>query len=322
MNTTFKEHEHPRAGTGQFVEKIQTESPVTLSATDYSDPTYDVVDQMVWELEGNEYGPVYTNKVGGIELSVGQDIRSDGGWSVRAVDFRGSRPKTLRGSHETFETIDGAKTYVKELRREALKFGVNNLTEGSSSPWGEIQYVTTIAPGIDAVGTSGHGGVKLSGGRQGKIHPAWRRPRGWYEEDLDAKVVCVTFPDEFEPHIVEDAHKLLRDYYPDEYEKAVGSNPAKYGLEKYEPITAEESHIVREQQFYAARADTHVRFVTLDREPEGRPGMIAIELDDLPADGRSFDATRNRRTVLVPESRWNDVAGHIERGTFPKGIIE
>lgn len=320
--STFKEHEHPRAGNGEFVRKIQSESPVTLSVPSYSDPTYDLDDHMVWEDESNEYGPVYTNKVGGIELSLSRDIRGEGEWTARAVDFRGNRPKTLRGSHEPFDNIDDAKKHVKAIRAEALRFGVNDLAEGSKSPWGSIQDITNIAPGIDAVGTAGHGGVKLSGGRQGKIHPAWRKPRGWYEEDLDAGIVCITFPEEFEPRIVERAHRALRNHYPDEYEKAVKPNPARFGLSEYKPITVEESDTLAEQQYYAARAETHVRFVTLDREPEGKPGMIAFELDDLPADGKNIHLALNRRTVLVPEEKWNDVAGHIERGTFPKGIIE
>lgn len=319
---TFKPEQHERDALGKFTTMTQSEPSFTLGVPDYSDPTYDVEDQMVWEDESDEYGPVYTNKVGGIQLSLSRDIRGEGEWTARAVDFRGNRPKTLRGSHEPFENIDDAKKHVKAIRAEALRYGVNDLTEGSNSPWGEIQDVTPIAPGIDAVGTAGHGGVKLSGGRQGKIHPAWRRPHGWYEEDLDAAIVCVTFPDEFEPHIVEHAHGQLRDYYPDEYEKAVKPNPAKFGLAEYKPITAEESHVLAEQQYYAARAETHVQFVSLDREPEGQPGMIAFELDDLPADGKNLRLARNRRTVLVPEGKWNDVAGHVERGTFPKGIIE
>lgn len=236
------------------------------------------------------------------------------------VDYRGSRPVSL--ARDVVDYIDEGKARGKEPRSRALGYEHNKLEIGARSPWSTIENHDGLAPGIDDVWTASHGGYKLSRKRQAEVHPAWRRADGWYEEDLDAGIVCVTFLEEFEPRVVEHAHRQLRDYYPDEYEKAVKPNPAKFGLSEYKQITAEESHVLAEQQYYAARAETHVRFVTLDREPEGLPGMIAFELDDLQADGKNLELARNRRTVLVPEEKWNDVAGHVERGTFPKGIIE
>jgi hypothetical protein len=57
------------------------------------------------------------------------------------------------------------------------------MREGQSSPWGSIQHVERLAPGVWSASTAGHGGIKLSPARNKAIPAAARTSDGWYEED-------------------------------------------------------------------------------------------------------------------------------------------
>jgi hypothetical protein len=75
--------------------------------------------------------------------------------------------------------------------------------EGDSSPWGIIDIAEERAPGIVAVSTPGHGGVWLSDARLAQLHPllAAHKPftgdAAWFEEDCDAVIPVLAFPDVF-----------------------------------------------------------------------------------------------------------------------------
>ena len=72
------------------------------------------------------------------------------------------------------------------------------------TPWGPSQHIETIAPGIQFVSTAGHGGFKLDSERNNMVPIDWRAASfngqgraGWYEEDCDAVLVALTFPEHF-----------------------------------------------------------------------------------------------------------------------------
>lgn len=72
------------------------------------------------------------------------------------------------------------------------------------TPWGPAVSVEQIAPGIVFVETASHGGFYLDETRNGQVPGHWRRASfnrraldGWYEEDCDACLIVVAFPQEF-----------------------------------------------------------------------------------------------------------------------------
>lgn len=71
-----------------------------------------------------------------------------------------------------------------------------------STPWGQPDHVDHVAPGIDFYSTPSHGGYHLDLERQAHVKrtlPTFRPFAGapWYEEDCDAAVVVLMFPEAF-----------------------------------------------------------------------------------------------------------------------------
>ncbi len=111
--------------------------------------------------------------------------------------------------------------------------------EGSQSPWGTIDGVTDILPGMWFVSTPSHGGIKLSLERQKQI-PEYLRTgkravpdtgKSWYEEDCEWAIPYCVFEKELKEQGRGIAGKLwsnerhketLRTWYPDQYEKFYG----------------------------------------------------------------------------------------------------
>jgi hypothetical protein len=89
--------------------------------------------------------------------------------------------------------------YAQEERATAV---VAAPAVGGSSPWGRIDFVTVLAPGIVSVSTPSHGGIWLAPDRESTIPAALRAvghqyaPAPWYEEDIDVCIVAVWFADE------------------------------------------------------------------------------------------------------------------------------
>ena len=71
----------------------------------------------------------------------------------------------------------------------------SSIRVGSFTPWGSADFVESLAPGITSVATSSHGGIHLDPMRNAMVALVWRNPNGWYEEDCEASIVLVTFPD-------------------------------------------------------------------------------------------------------------------------------
>ena len=93
-------------------------------------------------------------------------------------------------------------------------------TYGGPSPWGRIQHLAMIAPGVWKVSTASHGGIWLSPDRLALVPADYRAYAerwahgwgpGWFEEDVAACAVVATFPELFTrrgqcwPHVQEDA---------------------------------------------------------------------------------------------------------------------
>ena len=84
------------------------------------------------------------------------------------------------------------------------------------TPWGKPDHTSDIAPGIVQVSTPSHGGIILSPERNALVpaelkEASWSRQgvRGYYEEDVDAAIVAVVFPECFGAEAVRTAHTML-----------------------------------------------------------------------------------------------------------------
>lgn len=104
------------------------------------------------------------------------------------------------------------------------------LKAGDGTPWGRADYVKEIAPGLVLVGTPSHGGFWLAPERLAAmpaelaaIVPFVERSVGrvagphagrWYEEDCDAALVVLAFPECFPREALESAHAIVRDFSP------------------------------------------------------------------------------------------------------------
>lgn len=103
-----------------------------------------------------------------------------------------------------------------------------------------MNHTTDIAPGIVFLETPGHGYVLLSPDRNERVHAALRREDARYEEDLDANIAALTFPEAFPNVKTENAKRTLINWYPDEM-RAAG----------YE-FTDDESMKLRERAYFVA----------------------------------------------------------------------
>ena len=167
----------------------------------------------------------------------------------------------------------------------------SDIREGQRSPWGTIDYVSRRAVGITDVGTSGHGGVKLSSERNRAVHPAWRRPGGWYEEDCEWAIVAVTFPECYPPEQVKVAWSELRHWFPDEYEAVTGTK-----------IAPGESYIRDEQAFFAEHAND---WITTAAIAVDEPKLVELTIQNDTADGPPHRVRAEQQMVKV----WVRVGG-------------
>ena len=92
----------------------------------------------------------------------------------------------------------------------------------TNTPWGPAQSKEKIAKGITVYTTAGHGGIRLSKGRQAQMPEALRLDGGWYEEDCESARVVVAFPDYFSDEMNRLALETLKRWNPDAYEAYFG----------------------------------------------------------------------------------------------------
>ncbi len=108
------------------------------------------------------------------------------GADISGTDFYGTmfRWADFRGARGTPRDIPEPWPYPKD---------------GDSSPWGGIQHVEVLAPGIAMVSTASHGGIWLAPERR-KDMP--RAPnRAWYEEDGESIRPLAAFKSEIEAYL-------------------------------------------------------------------------------------------------------------------------
>lgn len=131
------------------------------------------------------------------------------------------------------------------------------------SPWGRPDFARVYAPGVVEVATPGHGGIKLDAAHNARVHAAWRQRGGWYEEDCEASIVHRTFPELFPELAGYDPDESCRRWFPDEYEQVTGHK-----------VTATESHIVSEREFYAAHRGDYIAYSAVNIG-DGKVGVWA-----------------------------------------------
>lgn len=179
------------------------------------------------------------------------------------------------------------------------------------TPWGNSQTVKTLGDGVVEVDTAAHGGVHLTPARNAQVHTAWRDKNGWYEEDVEWAIVALTFPNLYEPVYVIMAHRVAKDWMPDQYERVfkVAVLPA-------------ESVERRDQIFRAATADKLVATTAWGYRnnygprvdvPTGMVGVCARR------GGHGGDPDAEERWFLVPEQEYRagnrfviDEGRHVE----------
>lgn len=84
-----------------------------------------------------------------------------------------------------------------------------------SSPWGQVQRAAELAPGLHQVSTAGHGGLWLSPDRVEHLKalfPGWLPFAGWpwLEEDCDASLAALGWPELFPARAVRSAVHTAR----------------------------------------------------------------------------------------------------------------
>src|SRR5699024_2791622 len=144
-----------------------------------------------------------------------------------------------------YESID-----LKMVERSAARQG-----------WGDVNSVTDVAPGIAFADCAGHGGCRLSPER----NKAMPRPlrRTWYEEDCESSIVGMYRPEAFPNVDPNDHYRVVRDYFPDEYEQATG-----------EQLEFGQSWDRDKQDYMRQHADDwHVRFA---QQMSDEDGMVKV----------------------------------------------
>lgn len=170
------------------------------------------------------------------------------------------------------------------------------------TPWGTADHVETYDNGVVRVSTPSHGGMFCNPELNERVPEPLRNADGWYEEDLDAHCVVVAFPECFGAEDVEQATKVIRDWYPERYEAWTG-----------QPATPENSHKAAEKHFRATHAADFVSIAAFgswhDRVPEGMAGVAATPGGDRDVEAVYFLVpaeeyqARSRFGFVVDESR-------------------
>jgi hypothetical protein len=80
----------------------------------------------------------------------------------------------------------------------------NPVNKPTSSPWGAIQDAEQVFAGVWQVSTASHGGFYLSAERREAMPQKYIQASfngqgrtGWFEEDCDWSLVCLSFPEEW-----------------------------------------------------------------------------------------------------------------------------
>lgn len=138
---------------------------------------------------------------------------------------------------------------------------------GTRTPWGTADHSEKIALGVMRYDTPTHGGYHLSAKMNAQVHSAWRKAKGWYEEDAAWSIVAMTFPQLFDANNLATAKMIAKNDYPHGYMAVTG-----------ESLSLEESVTLREE---AAREKHKNDFVVIsawgrhEKVPAGMVGVCA-----------------------------------------------
>lgn len=192
-----------------------------------------------------------------------------------------------------------------DFRKEAIKLAIaafessilsRSQSYGSpvNTPWGISQTAVCYAPGITQYTTAGHGGIHLSTDRNQYVHPNWREPDGWYEEDQMWAVVCVTYPQFFKASDYKSAVKTLRDTCPDDWEVIFD-----------EKIPIELSASRRVKAFYQAHAADWLVYSAINVDDD--TGMVKC----MARLGEGLARDAEERIFLVPATEYEARTRHF-----------
>jgi len=77
------------------------------------------------------------------------------------------------------------------------------ITRDTQTPWGRAQSIQNVADGIVFVGTPSHGGFWLAPEHRKTMHKKFKAQsasKAYYEEDCDALLVYLAFPEIIKKH--------------------------------------------------------------------------------------------------------------------------
>jgi len=89
---------------------------------------------------------------------------------------------------------------------------------GKSTPWGPAERTEQVAPGIVFFSTASHGGYRLSQTRLAEMPDYLRDARHitgpWFEEDCEAALVVLAFPEDFPEGAADRAAESVARWFP------------------------------------------------------------------------------------------------------------
>jgi hypothetical protein len=294
---------------GQFAATTHSEPELVLGLPE-KDIFFDA-DGTEWDWANEGHTLLEAGYVNGIGIWIRTHKAAEGVYEYAIIDHY-NNTEVGQGSAATLnEAKEAAKDDRYKMAKYAARFSIH---EGSRTPWGTADGVTHLAPGIANVFTPGHGGVKLSPERNKEVDPVWRSSSGWYEEDCEWSIAAITHREAYSEEHQKYAHECARRWFPDEYEKAVGKDPARYGVTDYQPIAPGESSIRDEKVFFAANHDKVQRIWSASYSKD-HAGMTEVLVSDVTAAGtRGNNPTR---TILVPSKEYEGLRS-TKFDTLPK----
>lgn len=132
---------------------------------------------------------------------------------------------------------------------------------GASTPWGMAQLSRQFADGIVLHSTASHGGFHLDENANATVHALYRNNTEFYEEDCEWAKVAHAFPQLFTTYERRLADGMLRDYFPDAYERVTGTI-----------LNGSQSHMRDRQEFESRHRNDWVVIAALNSDH--KPGFV------------------------------------------------
>lgn len=233
-------------------------------------------------------------------------------WSVE--DHQGDQVEVVGDG--IAETLSEAKYAAKAARDERYLHGSAGVSAGDDSPWGEVETVQHIAPGLARVEAEENEGYVLSPERNANIDARWRSISGWYSAETMGHIVVASSPTVFDAGDVEEAHSVLRTYMPDEHDAIVSESPKRFGLDEYEPIKPGESFIRDWNTFWADKRDTHVQAIDVTPSVD-HPDHYEVTVA-APRETYWDSGVRDTTTILVPRSEYRTLTAGAVVAALPR----